>query len=132
MAISVSVIERGTFRAAVLCRVVREDLLGMWLSENESVKLRFSDARRIKLAWPEDILIAFVDGFNGFRCHRSRVMPQKKLSNCGRIMVKSGTENTHKSVNHGRAKSTFNIYSISGRYSKRYHRAVGHFHRKRG
>ena len=62
MAISVSVIERGTFRAAVLCRVVREDLLGMWLSENESVKLRFSDARRIKLAWPEDILIAFVDG----------------------------------------------------------------------
>ena len=60
----------------------RKDLLGMWIGENETSKYWLSVMNDIKARGVEDILIACVDGLNGFEAAINSIYPNTKIQRC--------------------------------------------------
>jgi transposase-like protein len=58
------------------------DVLGMWVSENESAKFWLSVMNDLKNSGVEDILIASVDGPTGFPAAIAAVYPKTELQQC--------------------------------------------------
>ena len=60
----------------------RKELLGMWIGENETSKYWLSVMNDLKSRGVEDILIACVDGLNGFEQAIKSVYPDTKIQRC--------------------------------------------------
>lgn len=60
----------------------RKELLGLWIGENETSKYWLSVLNDLKVRGVEDILIACVDGLNGFQQAINSVYPQAKIQRC--------------------------------------------------
>jgi len=60
----------------------RKELLGLWIGENETSKYWLSVLNDLKARGVEDILIACVDGLNGFQQAINSVYPQAKIQRC--------------------------------------------------
>ncbi len=60
----------------------RKELLGLWIGENETSKYWLSVLNDLKARGVEDILIACVDGLNGFQQAINSVYPQVKIQRC--------------------------------------------------
>ncbi len=59
-----------------------KDVLGMWVSENESAKFWLSIMNSIRNRGVEDILIACVDGLTGFSNAIEAVFPKTEIQQC--------------------------------------------------
>jgi putative transposase len=60
----------------------RKELMGLWIGENETSKYWLSILNDLKSRGVEDILIACVDGLNGFEQAINSVYPQTKIQRC--------------------------------------------------
>jgi len=60
----------------------RKELLGLWIGENETSKYWLSVLNDLKSRGVEDILIACVDGLNGFEQAINSVYPLAKIQRC--------------------------------------------------
>lgn len=60
----------------------RKKLMGLWIGENETSKYWLSVLNDLKSRGVEDILIACVDGLNGFEQAINSVYPQTKIQRC--------------------------------------------------
>ena len=60
----------------------RKELLGLWIGENETSKYWLSVLNDLKSRGVEDILIACVDGLNGFEQAIKSVYPNTKIQRC--------------------------------------------------
>ena len=60
----------------------RKQLLGLWIGENETSKYWLSILNDLKSRGVEDILIACVDGLNGFEQAINSVYPDTKIQRC--------------------------------------------------
>jgi len=60
----------------------RKELLGLWIGENETSKYWLSILNDLKSRGVEDILIACVDGLNGFEQAINSVYPETKIQRC--------------------------------------------------
>lgn len=60
----------------------RKELLGLWIGENETSKYWLTVLNDLKARGVEDILIACVDGLNGFQQAINSVYPQAKIQRC--------------------------------------------------
>ena len=60
----------------------KKDVLGMWVGENESAKFWLSVLNGLKNRGVNDILIACVDGLNGFTNAIKAVFPKTEIQQC--------------------------------------------------
>jgi transposase-like protein len=60
----------------------RKELLGLWIGENETSKYWLTILNDLKSRGVQDILIACVDGLNGFEQAIKSVYPQAKIQRC--------------------------------------------------
>lgn len=60
----------------------KKELLGLWIGENETSKYWLSILNDLKSRGVEDILIACVDGLNGFEQAINSVYPETKIQRC--------------------------------------------------
>lgn len=60
----------------------RKELLGLWIGENETSKFWLSVMNDLKARGVEDVLIACIDGLNGFETAINSVYPQTKIQRC--------------------------------------------------
>lgn len=60
----------------------RKQLLGLWIGENETSKYWLSILNDLKSRGVQDILIACVDGLNGFEQAINSVYPETKIQRC--------------------------------------------------
>ena len=63
----------------------KKDVLGMYVGENESAKFWLSIMNGLKNRGVEDILIACVDGLNGFPQSIEAVYPKQRFSSVSSI-----------------------------------------------
>ena len=59
-----------------------KDLLGLWIGENETSKYWLSVMNDLKSRGVEDVLIACVDGLNGFEQAIKSAFPDTKIQRC--------------------------------------------------
>ena len=69
----------------------RKDVLGMYVGENESAKFWLSIINGIRNRGVEDILIACVDGLNGFPQAIEAVYPQTEIQQCIIHQIRNST-----------------------------------------
>ncbi|MDD3014355.1 MAG: IS256 family transposase [Candidatus Gastranaerophilales bacterium] len=85
---SFDVREDGTYRKKTVYVIIginldgRKELMGLWIGENETSKYWLSILNDLKSRGVEDILIACVDGLNGFEQAINSVYPQTKIQRC--------------------------------------------------
>jgi len=85
---SFDVKEDGTYRKKTVYVIIginldgRKELMGIWIGENETSKYWLSILNDLKSRGVEDILIACVDGLNGFQQAINSVYPQTKIQRC--------------------------------------------------
>jgi len=85
---SFDVREDGAYRKKTVYVIIginlygRKELLGLWIGENETSKYWLSVLNDLKSRGVEDILIACVDGLNGFEQAINSVYPQTKIQRC--------------------------------------------------
>jgi len=85
---SFDVREDGTYRKKTVYVIIginvdgRKELMGLWIGENETSKYWLSILNDLKARGVEDILIACVDGLNGFEQAINSVYPQTKIQRC--------------------------------------------------
>jgi transposase-like protein len=60
----------------------RKELLGLWIGENETSKYWLSVLNDLKARGVQDILIACIDGLNGFETAIKSVFPETKIQRC--------------------------------------------------
>ena len=69
----------------------KKDVLGMYVGENESAKFRLSIINGLKNRGVEDILIACVDGLNGFPHAIEAVYPKTEIQQCIIHQIRNST-----------------------------------------
>jgi len=85
---SFDVKEDGCYRKKTVYVIIgvnldgRKELLGLWIGENETSKYWLSVLNDLKSRGVEDVLIACVDGLNGFEQAIKSVYPQTKIQRC--------------------------------------------------
>ena len=85
---SFDVRENGSYQKKTVYVIIgikidgRKDLLGLWIGENETSKYWLSILNDLKARGVEDILIACVDGLNGFEQAINSVYPKTKIQRC--------------------------------------------------
>ncbi len=85
---SFDVREGGTYRKKTVYVIIginidgRKKLMGLWIGENETSKYWLSILNDLKSRGVEDILIACVDGLNGFEQAINSIFPQTKIQRC--------------------------------------------------
>lgn len=85
---SFDVREDGSYRKKTVYVIIgiktdgRKELLGLWIGENETSKYWLSVMNDLKSRGVEDILIACVDGLNGFEQAIKSVYPDTKIQRC--------------------------------------------------
>ena len=70
----------------------QKDVLGMYVEENESAKFRLSIMNGLKNRGVEDILIACVDGLNGFPQAIEAVYPKTEIQQCIIHQIRNSTK----------------------------------------
>ena len=76
----------------------RKELIGLWIGENETSKYWLSILNDLKTRGVEDILIACVDGLNGFEQAINSVYPQTKIQRCIVHIIRNCTRYRQKSL----------------------------------
>lgn len=85
---SFDVKENGSYTKKTVYAIIginlngRKELLGLWIGENETSKYWLSVLNDLKSRGVEDILIACVDGLNGFEQAINSVYPNTKIQRC--------------------------------------------------
>ncbi len=85
---SFDVRENGSYRKKTVYAIIgikidgRKELLGLWVGDNETSKYWLSILNELKSRGVEDILIACVDGLNGFEQAINSVFPLAKIQRC--------------------------------------------------
>lgn len=85
---SFDVREDGIYRKKTVYVIIginldgRKELMGLWIGENETSKYWLSILNDLKSRGVEDILIACVDGLNGFEQAINSVYPKSKIQRC--------------------------------------------------
>lgn len=85
---SFDVKEDGSYRKKTVYVIIginldgQKELVGLWIGENETSKYWLSVLNDLKSRGVEDILIACVDGLNGFEQAINSVYPQTKIQRC--------------------------------------------------
>jgi transposase-like protein len=85
---SFDVRENGSYQKKTVYVIIgiridgRKELLGLWIGENETSKYWLSILNDLKARGVEDILIACVDGLNGFEQAINSVYSQTKIQRC--------------------------------------------------
>jgi transposase-like protein len=85
---SFDVREDGIYRKKTVYVIIginldgRKELMGLWIGENETSKYWLSILNDLKARGVEDILIACVDGLNGFEQAINSVYPKTKIQRC--------------------------------------------------
>lgn len=85
---SFDVRENGSYQKKTVYVIIgiridgRKELLGLWIGENETSKYWLSILNDLKSRGVEDILIACVDGLNGFEQAINSVYPEAKIQRC--------------------------------------------------
>jgi putative transposase len=69
-----------------------KDVLGIWIGENESSKFWLSVINEIKNRGTKDILIASVDGLNGFPDAIKAVFPETEIQRCILHQIRNSTK----------------------------------------
>jgi putative transposase len=69
-----------------------KDVLGIWIGENESSKFWLSVINEIKNRGTKDILIASVDGLNGFSEAIKAVYPETEIQKCILHQIRNSTK----------------------------------------
>jgi putative transposase len=69
-----------------------KDVLGIWIGENESSKYWLSVINEIKNRGTKDILIASVDGLNGFPEAIKAVFPETEIQRCILHQIRNSTK----------------------------------------
>lgn len=85
---SFDVRENGSYQKKTVYVIIgigidgKKDLLGLWIGENETSKFWLSVMNDLKSRGVEDILIACIDGLNGFETAIKSVFPDTKIQRC--------------------------------------------------
>lgn len=85
---SFDVRENGSYQKKTVYVIIgikidgRKELLGLWIGENESSKFWLSVINDLKSRGVEDVLIACIDGLNGFETAINSVFPDTKIQRC--------------------------------------------------
>jgi len=85
---SFDVREDGAYRKKTVYVIIgiringRKELLGLWIGENETSKYWLSVLNDLKARGVQDILIACIDGLNGFEAAIKSVFPETKIQRC--------------------------------------------------
>jgi len=85
---SFDVRENGSYQKKTVYVIIgiridgRKELLGLWIGENETSKYWLTILNDLKSRGVEDILIACVDGLNGFEQAINSVYPLAKIQRC--------------------------------------------------
>lgn len=78
----VRIVKRAVYIALGIDINGKKDVLGMYVGENESAKFWLSIMNGLKNRGVEDILIACVDGLNGFSQAIEAVYPKTEIQQC--------------------------------------------------
>lgn len=70
----------------------REDVLGMWVGENESAKFWATVLNGLRNRGVEDIFIACTDNLTGFSAAIEAVLPKAELQNCVIHQIRNSTK----------------------------------------
>jgi transposase-like protein len=85
---SFDVRENGSYKKKTVYVIIgiridgKKELLGLWIGENETSKYWLSVLNDLKSRGVEDILIACIDGLNGFETAIKSVYPDTKIQRC--------------------------------------------------
>ena len=77
-----AVSKRAVYLAIGVNEDGRKDVLGMWIGENEGAKFWLSVLNELKARGVEDVLIAVVDGLQGFPDALETAFPQTTVQTC--------------------------------------------------
>lgn len=83
------VINKAIYLALAVTMEGRNELLGMWMSENEGAKFWLSILTELQTRGVQEIFIACVDGLSGFPEAINTVYPQTKVQLCIVHMVRN-------------------------------------------
>ena len=111
------IVKRAVYIALGIDMDGKKDVIGMYVGENEGAKFWLSIINGLKNRGVQDILIACVDGLNGFPQAIEAVYPKTEIQQCIihqirnttnyvsykdlKILVKNGTANIRRSINPG-------------------------------
>ena len=76
------IIKKAVYIAIGINMEGQQEVLGMWVSENESAKFWLSVLNSIKARGVGDILIACIDGLTGFTNAIEAVYPKTEIQQC--------------------------------------------------
>jgi transposase-like protein len=85
---SFDVRENGSYQKKTVYVIIgiridgRKELLGLWIGENETSKFWLSVLNDLKARGVKDVLIACIDGLNGFESAINSVYPDTKIQRC--------------------------------------------------
>jgi transposase-like protein len=85
------IVKRAVYIAIGIDMSGKKDVLGMYVGENESAKFWLSIINGLKNSGVEDILIACVDGLNGFPQAIEAVYPQTEIQQCIIHQIRNST-----------------------------------------
>lgn len=86
------IVKRAIYIALGIDMNGRKDVLGMYVGENESAKFWLSIMNELKNRGVEDILIACVDGLNGFSQAIEAVYPKTEIQQCIIHQIRNSTK----------------------------------------
>ena len=86
------IVKRAVYIALGIDMSGKKDVLGMYVGENESAKFWLSIMNGLKNRGVEDILIACVDGLNGFPQAIEAVYPKTEIQQCIIHQIRNSTK----------------------------------------
>ena len=86
------IVKRAVYIALGIDMNGKKDVLGMYVGENESAKFWLSIMNGLKNRGVEDILIACVDGLNGFPQAIEAVYPKTEIQQCIIHQIRNSTK----------------------------------------
>ena len=99
------IVKRAVYIALGIDMNGKKDVLGMYVGENESAKFWLSIMNGLKNRGVEDILIACVDGLNGFPQAIEAVYPKTEIQQCIIHQIRNSKAATRMYLNHRRQKA---------------------------
>ena len=99
------IVKRAVYIALGIDMNGKKDVLGMYVGENESAKFWLSIMNGLKNRGVEDILIACVDGLNGFPQAIEAVYPKTEIQQCIIHQIRNSKDAMRMYLNHRRQKA---------------------------
>lgn len=96
------IVKRAVYIALGIDMNGKKDVLGMYVGENESAKFWLSIMNGLKNRGVEDILIACVDGLNGFPQAIEAVYPKTEIQQCIIHQIRNSKAAMRMYLNHRR------------------------------